>query len=217
MKYIILDFGNVIAGSTTGDWFIIPSFIENVDMSSINKEKFHEAIKKYSKLKDGIIKTEEEEYEAFYKLYKAALKKIKYKNYEVAKTIAHSFTYENDKYTFYKYVKPQIKKLSEKYKLILLTDNWPCVLRILKEKKMDKYFDRIYVSSIYGYQKKDGYLFDEVINDYNIKDNEAIFIDDNEELLNIAFAKGLDVRLMDRNHEIKYSKYKIIYDLDNVI
>lgn len=217
MKYIILDFGKVIAGPTTGDWFITPSFIKNVDMSLIDKDKFAEAIKKYGYLKDGIIKTLEEEYKAFYELYKLSLKEIGYKNYEVAKDIAYNFVYENDKYKFYKNVAKQIRKLRENYTVILLTDNWPCVLRILKEKKMIKLFDEIYVSSIYGYQKKDGLLFDKVINDYDIQVDEALFIDDNEELLNIAFSKGLEVRLMDRNNEIISSKYKIVHDLDNVI
>lgn len=217
MKYIILDFGKVIAGPTTGDWFITPSFIKNVDMSLIDKDKFAEAIKKYGYLKDGIIKTLEEEYDAFYELYKLSLKDIGYKDYEVAKDIAYNFVYENDKYKFYKNVAKQIRKLRENYTVILLTDNWPCVIRILKEKNMINLFDKIYVSSIYGYQKKDGYLFDDVINDYNINKNEAIFIDDNEELLDIAYSKGLDVRLMDRNNEIEKSKYKIIHNLNNVI
>lgn len=33
-----------------------------------------------------------------------------------------------------------------------------------------------------------------------IKQGETIFIDDNEELLDIAVTKGLDVRLMDREN-----------------
>ena len=217
MKYIILDFGKVIAGPATGDWFITPAFIEKVDMSLIDKDAFHEAIKNNSELKDGIIKTLEEEYDAFYELYKLALKDIGYKDYEVSKEIAYNFVYENDKYKFYKNVAKQIRKLKENYKIILLTDNWPCILRILKEKRMIKLFDDIYVSSMYGYQKKDGILFDRVIIDYDIQPDEALFIDDNEDLLNIAFAKGLDVRLMDRNNEIMGSKYKIVHDLDNVI
>ena len=217
MKYIILDFGKVIAGPTTGDWFITPAFIEKVDMSLIDKDAFQESIKNNSELKDGVIKTLEEEYDAFYELYKLALKDIGYKDYEVSKEIAYNFVYENDKYKFYKNVAKQIRKLKENYKIILLTDNWPCILRILKEKRMIKLFDDIYVSSMYGYQKKDGILFDRVIIDYDIQPDEALFIDDNEDLLNIAFAKGLDVRLMDRNNEIMGSKYKIVHDLDNVI
>ena len=33
-KYIILDFGKVLAGPTTGEWFITPKFKELVDMFS---------------------------------------------------------------------------------------------------------------------------------------------------------------------------------------
>ena len=38
-KYIILDFGKVLAGPTTGEWFITPKFIELVDMSLIDNQR----------------------------------------------------------------------------------------------------------------------------------------------------------------------------------
>lgn len=215
LKYVILDFGKVIAGPTTGDWFITPCFLKNIDINLIDKELFKEALNKYGYFKDIKITTLEEEYDAFYKLYSSALKEINYPNYsdQIAKNIAYNFTYENDKYTFYDNVEKELKELSKKYTLILLTDNWPCINRILDEMDFTKYFSKVYVSSIYGKQKKDIVLFDYPINDFNIKENEAIFIDDNEALLDIAITKKLDVRLMDRECIIENSKYPIINDL----
>ena len=35
-KYLILDFGKVLAGPTTGHWFITPKFLELVDMNYVN-------------------------------------------------------------------------------------------------------------------------------------------------------------------------------------
>ncbi|MBE6160174.1 MAG: hypothetical protein E7157_03915 [Lactobacillales bacterium] len=218
LKYVILDFGKVIAGPTTGDWFMTPCFLENVDINLIDKELFKEALNKYGHFKDGLITTLEEEYECFYNLYSNALKEINYPKYcdEIAKNIAHNFTYKNDKYTFYNGIEKELEELNKKYTLILLTDNWPCVNRILDEKNLTKYFSKIYVSSIYGKQKKDYVLFDYPISDYNIKEKEAIFIDDNESLLDIAKLKGLDVMLMDREGIVETSKYNIINNLKNL-
>lgn len=218
IKYVILDFGKVLAAPTTGDWFMTPCFLENIDINLIDKNKFKEALVKYGYIKDGIITTLEKEYECFYNFYSKVLREINYPKYsdDIVKKIAYNFTYQNDKYTFYNNIEKELEKLSQKYILILLTDNWPCVNRILDEKNLTKHFEKIYVSSIYGIQKKDIDLFDYPINDFNIKENEAIFIDDNEELLNIAKTKKLQVKLMDRENIIKNSKYDIINDLKKI-
>lgn len=118
-----------------------------------------------------------------------------YKN--IAKEIAYNFVYEFDKYKLYDDVKKELYNLSKNYKLILLSDNWPSVIEYMKENKIYDYFEKIYVSSIYGQQKKDELFFDNPIKDFNIKQGESIFIDDNERLLEIAQKKGLEVRLMD--------------------
>ena len=62
----------------------------------------------------------------------------------------------------------------------MLSDNWPCVIPYMKENKIYHYFDKIYVSSIYGVEKKDKVFFDYPLKDFNIKPGEALFIDDNE-------------------------------------
>jgi len=49
-KYVILDFGKVLAGPTTGEWFITPKFKELVDMSLIDKEELNKAFDKYDDL-----------------------------------------------------------------------------------------------------------------------------------------------------------------------
>ena len=218
IKYVILDFGKVLAAPTTGDWFMTPCFLENIDINLIDKNKFKEALVKYGYIKDGIITTLEKEYECFYNFYSKVLREINYPKYsdDIVKKIAYNFTYQNDKYTFYNNIEKELEKLNQKYILILLTDNWPCVNKILDEKNLTKYFEKIYISYIYGIQKKDIDLFDYPINDFNIKENEAIFIDDNEELLNIAKTKKLQVKLMDRENIIKNSKYDIINDLKKI-
>jgi len=106
--------------------------------------------------------------------------------------------------------------LESEYTLLLLSDNWPCGMRILKEGNLIQYFKRIYISSIYGTVKKDGTFFEYPIHDFNIKENEAIFIDDNETLLEVGETYGFQGMLMDRSEKVKTSKYKILKNLKGI-
>lgn len=98
----------------------------------------------------------------------------------------------------------------------MLTDNWPCISRILDEEGLSKYFDSIYISSVYGVLKSEGTFFDYPIEKYCIKKGEALFIDDMEENLSVAKEKGLDVLQMDRENEITNSKFTVINNLLNI-
>ena len=216
-KYVILDFGKVLAGPTTGEWFITPKFKELVDMSLIDIEKLNKSFVEHDDIISRKMNTEEEEYENFYELYSLVLEEV-YPKYtdDIAHSIAYNFTYKQDKYTFYDNVKEELEKLGKKYKLLLLTDNWPCIERILKENKLYKYFDKIYISSQYGSIKAEGIFFDYLLDDYNIQKGDALFIDDSIINLDVAVEKGLDVLLMDRENEIECDKYKKISDLNNI-
>lgn len=216
IKYIILDFGKVLAYPITGNWFITPDFWDDLTDYYIDKDLLLNNFKKYSYILNDKILTEREEYEMFYSFYNNVLSDF-YVNEKTICKIASDFVYSNNKYNFYDDVVDCLLILKNSYKLILLSDNWPCMYRILKNKGIDKYFEGIYSSSDYGKKKEDGVLFDYTINDFNIKDGEAIFIDDNESLLDIACSKGLIVKYMDREKEVLTSKYKIIHDLNNII
>ena len=49
-KYLILDFGKVIVYPTTGDWDITPKFLELIDISKLDIDKFNEVRKNYNYL-----------------------------------------------------------------------------------------------------------------------------------------------------------------------
>ena len=219
LKYIILDFGRVLAYPPTGYWQITPKFLKLVNMSKFDTEQLKNAIKKYKNIIscDLYIKNCEEEYEHMLDFYKKVLQECNINDYQtIAKEIAYNFVYEFDKYELYDDVKEVLHNLSKNYKLILLSDNWPSVIAYMKHKDIYKYFEKIYVSSIYGQQKEDGLFFDNPIRDFNIKLGEALFIDDNEKLLDKAITKGLDVRLMNRDNKILESKYLVINTLKDI-
>ena len=214
-KCIALDFGNVLAAPTTGNWDITPKFLELIDINAIDKEKFKELRDEYKNILSEKVTTLEEEYNMFYRFYNLILTHFNIST-DIIKEIAYDRTYNFDKYTLYDNIHNELKELKEKYKLILLTDNWPCVIDYLKKYDLYDYFDNIYISSIYGVEKKDKVFFDYPINDLNIKPGEALFIDDNEINLDIAKEKGFDVLLMDRENKIKECKYEIINNLSNI-
>ena len=211
-KYIILDFGKVIAAPTTGHWDITPKFLELIDINKFDMEKFKLLRKKYQDILSEKVTNLEEEYNMFFRFYNGILSELNYSQ-DISKNIAYNRTYNFDKYTIYHNIYHELEQLKEKYKLILLTDNWPCVTNYLNEYKIHNYFDKIYISSIYGVEKKDKIFFDYPLNELNIKPGEELFIDDNELNLDIAREKGLEVMLMDREKIIKYSKYPIINNL----
>lgn len=176
----------------------------------MNREQLKKAFDNNKELLDKKIVNMEEEYNMFFEFYNNILEECNYPNYkkEIAEKIAFNRTYESDKYTPYDDIKNELISLSEKYELLLLSDNWPDAINSLKDYQIYDLFSKVYISSIYGQVKKNG--------DFNIKKGEAIFIDDNEGLLEVAVNKGFEVRLMDRERKIEKSKFKIIHDLKQI-
>lgn len=215
IKYLILDFGNVLVTPTTGNWDMTPKFLELIDINKIDLEQFKKIRSKYAYILSEKITSLDDEYNMFLRFYDNILSECNYPNYnkKISEEIAYNRTYGFDKYKICNNVIEELIELRKKYKLILLSDNWPCVIPYMKKYNMYDLFEKIYVSSFYGVEKKDKVFFDYPINDFKIKKGEAIFIDDNEANLNIAREKGLEVLLMDRNNNISVSEYKIINNL----
>lgn len=218
-KYLILDFGLVLGKPKTGNWFITPNFYEIIGKNKIDLKRLNVLFNKYNENISKKIITKEEEYKAFKEFYLNILNELKIvKNEEeTAEKLAKDFVYNEDKYIMYDDVYEFLEKQSQKYILILLSDNWPCVYAILKNWGIDKFFTKIYISSEYPGLKKDGLLFDYAMNEFKIKKDEAIFVDDNPELLEVADKKKLIPVLMDRTNLHKdYSKYKRIQNLEEI-
>ena len=214
-KYVILDFGKVIAKSSSGDWDITPKFLELIDIDKINKEKWKELRAKYGSILSEKVTNLTEENNMFLRFYGSVLSEFDISD-KVIKEISYNRTYDLEKHTLYPNIKNELEQLNAKYKLILLTDNWPSVINFLKTYNLFGFFEKTYISSFYGVEKKDGELFDFPIKDFNIKPGEALFIDDTELNLDIGKEKGLDVMLMDREKKVKISKYKIINELTDI-
>lgn len=218
IKYLILDMGKVLVYPETGSWFITPIFLKNVDITQINREQLKKALIKYS-VDNEKMENLDEEYNYIKSFYEHIFKEIGYEiDAQKIKEIVDDYVFNlsDTKCYLYDDVKTELDRLSQKYTLIMLSDNFPSGMEYLKKHDIMKFFTKIYFSCYYGECKCDKTLFDYPINDFNIQKGEAIFVDDKESLLDIAVEKGLDVILMDRNKEIEKSKYKIINDLKSL-
>ena len=216
-KYLILDFGNVLAYPVSGHWFITERFTNLIDMDKIDMKCLENAIHKYRHILARKVMTLSEEHDQFRDFYKSILKEIKYQitSDDIINEISYDFAYNPLKCNIYEDVIPSLERLSKKYELLLLSDNWPCGKAIMEYYNLDKYFTKMYISSVYGYLKEEGVFFDYPIKEYNIKPQEALFIDDTEHILDVAITKGLDVKIMKRD-KINKSKYQIITGLNEI-
>ena len=213
LKYIIFDFGKVLGYPKSGKWFLTPKFMTILNDSKVDFDKAKEAISKYKYLvKDDLpIKTLEDEYKMFISFYSNILNELRLDE-SLAKKIAYDKVYNNSEYLLYDDVKNVLNELNKNYKLIMLTNNFPSIIEYLKHEDIYDLFDKVYVSSICGTSKNEESFFDMVIKDYNIKENNAVFIDDFEDNLDIGIRKKLNVIMLDRENK-KDSKYKKISNL----
>lgn len=217
IKYIVFDIGGVFLKPTTGHWFITP-YINDLLKNKIDMKEFKLSLKNnYGLVNEISLQTEEEEYSMFYNYYKKALEDINYREIsdKLLSQMSKSITYDNNRYTFYSDVKEILENLSKKYTLVILSDNFPSIRRILKEMDIDKYFKLMIISTFYGYRKKDKVLFEILKNDIQYKEGTAIFIDDSENNLDIAKEYKLIPIKMDRNKHSN-SKYPLIHNLTDI-
>ena len=213
LKYIIFDFGKVLGYPKAGKWFLTPKFMSFLSNLNIDMNKVKDVISenKYLVKDDLPIKTLEEEYNMFISFYSNILDGLGL-NKDMAKEIAFDKVYNNSEYLLFDDVKDVLNVLNKKYKLIMLTNNFPSIIDYLKNEDIYDLFDKVYVSSICETSKNEEKFFDMVINDYNIKESEALFIDDFEDNLDIGIRKKLNVVMLDRENK-KDSKYKKISNL----
>lgn len=213
LKYIIFDFGKVLGYPKSGKWFLTSKFMTILNDLKVDFDKVREAISKSKYLvKDDLpIKTLEEEYQMFINFYSNILNELMLDK-SLAKEIAYDKVYNNSEYSLYDDVKDVLNELNKNYKLIMFTNNFPSIIDYLKHEDIYDLFDKVYVSSIYETSKNEEKFFDLIIKDYKIEENEAIFIDDYEDNLDIGLRKKLKVIMLDRENK-KDSKYKKISNL----
>ena len=108
-----------------------------------------------------------------------------------------------------------LKQLSQKYKLVLLTNTLSLSYEKFLETGLQKYFDYIITSFDTGLIKPDQEIFKLILKKYNIKPEECVMIGDNPtDDIEPAQKLGMKTILIDRKN--KYPNMKSIKSLEEV-
>ena len=224
IKNLVFDFGRVLAYPATGNWFITPE-TKNI-LGALRFFKFMHSSKTPTAFRNScryldsihLLHTEEEEIEQFTEFYKRALAEIgiKDKNETLSLKLAQDVTLNDNKVVIYDDVLPCFEKLKSEYSILVLSDTWPSLRRVLKNYGVSQYLSGIVLSCDYNEQKSGTKLFEIAIKEWNILHEETVFVDDSESNLDNASKVGFGCILMDRTGKKKESKYPIVYDLNDL-
>ena len=222
---IIFDYGNVLAYPKSGNWFIT-----NKTLKIIGLFNYLKILSKKGKLKNAFNKayeylnknhklyTENEEFYQFVQFYKIILKEFNViKNYEIiCKKLSEEIVYNDNKVIFYNDVINKLTELKQKYKIIIISDTWPSLKRILKNQGIFPLLDGLIMSCNYGETKETTKLFEIAISKLKLIPKECVFIDDSISNLITSEKVGFIPILMDRKNRIKQSVYPIINDINGI-
>lgn len=234
LKGILIDSGKVLNFSATGSWNYSPNFFQIVGKDkfySISKKKREYAYTNAWKYINSIntISTIEEEWQhfsIFFEILSNELPELQI-DQNMINILTNDMVLNFDKYTFFKDAFVILPKISEKYKLCIVSDAWPSLRGVYKKAGLDKYFTSMIISSELGITKPNKQMYKAALNELNLKENEVIFIDDNSKNCDGAYKLGIYSIILDRifvnriydkfilktNHRI----IKNLYELENLI
>lgn len=221
-KVIFFDIGYTLDYPNSGYWFLTKLFFEYVNNRN-SLENILKAQEECMYILDNNHKmnTFEQEHDAFYSFYSALNIKanLNLSEKQIENLILdHAFNMDN--FVPYDNAKLVVEKLSSKYVLGVISDNWPSGIVQLYSMGIKKYFKTITFSNDLGVFKPNELLFLDALNKMNCKAEDAIFIDDLNENLIGASKLGLTPILIcqenntTQNRETEFTK---IFSLNELI
>jgi putative hydrolase of the HAD superfamily len=207
ISWIIFDSGYVLNYPTSGQWFYPLKFYEYCKYHNLNlnKEKLElNFINAYKNLFiNHKILSENEEYLLFINFYRILLKDIISYEYidELIDLSATETVFNDNKFTFYDDVFENIVLLNQKFNLCILSDSWPSLIRVYKNKSLFNYFKLFLISSFYNLTKESKLFFKLMLEKINEKPDNLLFIDDNDNNLLKAKECGINVIKMNRKNK----------------
>lgn len=215
-KAILFDSGRVLNQPATGHWFITPYFFKYVDKKKFNglshkkrKLAFNQA-SKYINSKSFII-DEEEEYICFLEYYRILAQNLPELGLgdDQIQAITKDYVYNYSKYRFFEDVQKIIPRLSQSYKLAIVSDAWPSLENVFKKAELRQYFSVFVISSQIGVTKPHESMYQTALKGLDMLPEEVIFIDDSIRNCKGANKLGIDSILLCREWKLyMYSKLK---------
>lgn len=197
IKAILFDSGHTLNRPKTWHWFVTPKFYEFVDKNLLKTDSkiFKDAIAKGNAYLNSNhhVKTEEEEFEQFKEFYSIVLNQCKYISVDdnIIDGLARDCVYNDDKFVFFDDVEQSLTHLKDKYMLGVVSDTWPSLERVFKNKGIRHYFSTFVMSSVHGMSKSNTKLFELALEELKVSANEAVFVDDSYRNLIVASKLGI--------------------------
>jgi putative hydrolase of the HAD superfamily len=225
VKGIFLDFGWTMAYPITKNYWLPQKALEFINLArlaAIPEARRNEAFTKSMEYLDNnhFIITETEEFDQFkeyYRILAGYLPELAVTE-EIIEIIAYDKVFNDKNFIFFDDTIETIKKLSEKYKLGIISDTWPSLERILKNVGIYDCFYAKTFSCFLGTYKPDPKMYEHALAQMCLPAEQTVFVDDSADNLDGAAQSCIQPVLITSRPDIKDSdKYLNIKKLSDLL
>lgn len=221
---ILLDYGKVLAYPTSGEWLLPKNarkIIGNANALKLfaHEKRFGEAYKSANDFLNGnhLVLTEAEEFAQFSEMYRRFFAAMDVRIADaVCEKLARDYVYNDDETTFYDDAISGIRRLKERYRVAVLSDNWPSLRRRLQNAGVAQLLDALIISSEHNETKEGTRLFEIAIDALGEVPSHILFVDDAEDNLKNAEKTGMNPVLMVRGDKAVLSRFPVIHSLREI-
>ena len=222
---IALDCGRVLAYPASGNWFLpsnLPALLgpRNTALLDANAQLIEENMRRAQNFLDvnHLLHTEKDELEQFTEFYRIAFGGCGFEGLdEAVEALARDIVYNDARVAFYDDVLPGIRALKERWRVVVISDAWPSLRRVLAAAGVLPLLDGLVISCHYGHCKSDaGKLFLSAVGHHGVVPEETLFVDDGADNLACAKELGFFTAQMDREGKLKTSEYPLVHNLEEV-
>jgi putative hydrolase of the HAD superfamily len=205
IRRIFFDSGKVLIFPSSGHWFYPRPYFDFCDTRGLavttpaledNFRAAYIALTEKKRIPD--IAAELEAFTEFYVRLFSGVSGLDER--ELIRSCAEFTVYSPEKYGFYPDVETAIPALAKDYRIGMITDAWPSVLQIYRDRNLDRYFDPFIISAIHGEDKSDGALFSIALDGVEETPEEILFVDDSPGNLERAAKFGMQVFELNREN-----------------
>lgn len=214
VKAVLLDSGQVLNTTATGNWFVSPRYFDTVDRAKYDaldpnrRRAAHRTALAYLDAQTRIVTLEEEltHFQRYYELFFEALPELGVSR-EQAHEVAADLVYNTDKYRFYDDAYRMLNALRGRCRLAVVSNAWPSLREGYKAFGLYDRFDAFVISSELGTTKPDPAMYRTALRQLDVSPEEAVFVDDVSVNCESASAIGLHALMLCRS-PWKYRAYR---------
>ncbi len=222
IKGIFFDIGFTLLRNVGPYWLIPNKILEYIDL-----ETFH-AIPKtasynraYKYLDDNhLLLSEDDELEQFKDFYSMLVRDFSDLTLtkEQIDELAYSKVYDMNNYALFDDTATTLEVLHGKYRLGIISDNFPSAVRILRHFNIEHFFETKTISSYLNTFKPDKRMYLHALEQMKLPPEQTVFVDDGEDNLDGAAKLGIQpIQIADRPGEYSSGKYPCIHKLSELL